>query len=126
MMSNQVLLILILKTPNPRHFLFFSIIGLLLGLGMLSFAVYYTLKDPQKMKRSPGQYRINDRDWAQCAAAGMFATSVSIAGILSSLGDHEREAQGVEAGVSLALIIIALLSFIVFVIARFFAKLSAK
>lgn len=126
MTNSLVLVILILKTPNPRHFLFLNIIGLLLGLGMLSFAAYYTFKDPQKVKRRAGQYRINDTDWAQSAAVGMFFTSLSIAGILSSVGDPEREVQGIEAGVRLALIIIALLSFVVFVIARFFAKLSEK
>jgi hypothetical protein len=126
MIDAQVLLTLTLKQPDPRAFFFLCIPPLLVGLVLLIFAVYLTFKDPQEMKRGTWLRRINDNDWAQAAAAGMFFTSFSLLGILSTFGDPEREVYGVEAGVSLALIIIGFLSFVVFAVAKFFAKMSEK
>lgn len=126
MMDNPVLSILILSAPDPRGFLFLCIPPLLMGLGLLTFAAYLTLKDPQEMKRRPWLRRINDNAWVQYVAVGMFFTSLSTAGILGSVGDPAREVRGVESGIRLSLVIIGLLSFIVFVVARFFAKLSEK
>jgi hypothetical protein len=126
MMDDQVLLILTLKAPDPRVFFFLCIPPLLVGLGLLIFAAYLTFKDPQEMKRGAWLRRISDNDWVQGAAAGMFLTSLSLAGIISSVGNPEREVYGVEAGIRLALIIIGLLSFVVFFVAKFFAKMSEK
>jgi hypothetical protein len=103
---------IILKEVNPQLFLIGGIWVLLVGLSLLAWAAYLTLKHPEEMKRSRWLRRYKDTGWAQLLVGGFIFTSMGGIFILSALDGLGREMSDIEVGLGRGLLIVAAVAFI--------------
>ena len=107
---------------NPRLFLILSIKTLLIGIGLLAFALYLTFKEPEDLKRHAWLRHFKGSDWAHYLAGGILFTSASVAGIIKSGGELGWELSETETGIARGLFIVAALA----MLALFIIKAAEK
>ena len=100
-----------------------SVKMLIVGLAVMIFAAYVSLKTPEQLQRHPRLSKLKDRHIGEYFASGIFATALSAMFLVKAWFDSGEQKTELETGLTIGLVLVAILAVAAVILLRIVSKL---